>query len=382
MKFQKKKAGTFENRRAEQMKKEHKIAVSGRFLTRRLTGVDRYAIEIMRSLDKIVKPGEFQIVIPTDVELVTRLELKNIEIVHFGKANFFHTNTLFWEQIVFAFYTLKSRRIPLCLCNIAPILRANGFVTVHDIRFSAMPECYVSRREKIVRIWDIINCTFSKLFAKTIFTDSNESKKQLEKYYKIKSERIVITPCSYEHFTREPVNADASAKFGLKTGEYYFAMASVALHKNFKWIVGNAKKFPDKTFAIAGKIDKKEFSYDFELNETENLKFLGYVSDEDAASLMKCSKAFLFPTLYEGFGLPPLEAMSVGAKIIVSDIPVMHEVYGESARYIDPRDYNTDLDELLKMPVAPAEECLNKYSWDKSAEIIYEKIKGIEGENL
>jgi glycosyltransferase involved in cell wall biosynthesis len=362
--------------------KKCKIAVSGRFLTRRLTGVDRYAVEIMRSLDKIVKPGEFQIVIPNDAELVTKLELKNIEIVRFGKANILRTNTLFWEQIIFAFYTLKTQSRPLYLCNIASLFRANGYVTVHDIRFSAMPECYVSRREKFERFWHIMNCTFSKLFAKTIFTVSSDSKMQLEKYYKIKPERIVITPDSYEHFTREPVKSDVSEKFGLKTGEYYFAMASVALHKNFKWIVGNAKKFPDKTFAIAGNIDKNKFSYDFELNETENLKFLGYVSDEDAASLMKYSKAFILPSIYEGFGIPPLEAMSVGAKIIVSDIPVMHEVYGESARYIDPFDCNTDLDELLKTPVAPAEECLNKYSWDKSAQIIYDEISKKEGRNI
>jgi glycosyltransferase involved in cell wall biosynthesis len=360
------------------MKRKRKIAVSGRFLTRKLTGVDRYAIEIIRSLDKIAKPGEFEIVIPKDIDPVTKLNLRNIKIIRFGKANILRTNTLFWEQFVFAFYVLKSQTIPLCLCNIAPLLRANGYVTVHDIRFSVMPECFESRREKLVRIWHVMNCTFSKMFAKIIFTDSLESKKQLIQYYKIKPDKIVVTPCSYEHFTRETVDTDISAKFGLKSGEYYFAMASVAVHKNFKWIAENAKLFPDKVFAIAGNIDKKQFSYGFELTETENLKFLGYVSDDDARTLMKNSKAFLFPTLYEGFGLPPLEALSVGAQIIVSDIPVMREIYGDSARYIDPFDYSTDLDEVLKMPVAPASQCLEKYSWDKSAQIIYDKIKEIE----
>jgi glycosyltransferase involved in cell wall biosynthesis len=359
------------------MKRKRKIAVSGRFLTRKLTGVDRYAIEIIRSLDKIAKPGEFELIIPKDLELVTKPALKNIKIIRFGKANILRTNTLIWEQFAFAFYALKSRSIPLCLCNIAPFLRANGFVTVHDIRFSVMPECYESRREKLVRIWNVMNCTFLKLFAKVIFTVSLESKKQLIQYYKIKPEKIVVTPNSYEHFTRESesFDSDVSAKYGLKTGEYYFAMASVAVHKNFKWIAENAKLFPDKIFAIAGNIDKKQFSYGFELSETENLKFLGYISDDDARTLMKNSKAFLFPTLYEGFGLPPLEALSVGAPIIVSDIPVMREIYGDSARYIDPFDYDIDLEELLKTQVAPAEECLKKYSWDKSAQIIYDKIK-------
>ena len=71
------------------------------------------------------------------------------------------------------------------------------------------------------------------------------------------------------------------------------------------------------------------------------MQLIGYVTDEEAKTLMRDCKVFLFPSIYEGFGIPPLEAMSAGAKrIIVSDIPVMHEIFGESVDYIDKIEKN------------------------------------------
>ena len=106
----------------------------------------------------------------------------------------------------------------------------------------------------------------------------------------------------------------------------------------------------------------------------DNMKLLGYVSDEEAKTMMRDCKAFLFPTFYEGFGIPPLEAMSVGAKnIYVSDTAVMHEIFGDSVHYINPYKYNDIFDD----DAADSEECIRKvllkYSWKKSA-ILLRKI--------
>ncbi len=106
----------------------------------------------------------------------------------------------------------------------------------------------------------------------------------------------------------------------------------------------------------------------------KNGKKLGYVSDEEAKTMMRDCKAFLFPTFYEGFGIPPLEAMSVGAKnIYVSDTAVMHEIFGDSVHYINPYKYNDIFDD----DAADSEECIRKvllkYSWKKSA-ILLRKI--------
>ena len=96
----------------------------------------------------------------------------------------------------------------------------------------------------------------------------------------------------------------------------------------------------------------------------------------------KHCKAFLFPTFYEGFGIPPLEAMSVGAKIVVSDTSCMREIYENAAYYIDPYNPNINLDQLLDLEVIPALEILNKFSWKESAYKLYEILYNFKEEEI
>ena len=87
-------------------------------------------------------------------------------------------------------------------------------------------------------------------------------------------------------------------------------------------------------------------------------------------------KAFLFPTIYEGFGLPPLEALCAGARrIIVSDTDVMHEIFGGGAEYINPSSYEYNL-EGQKEKIS-GERILNRFSWKRSAESLYKVLKEI-----
>ena len=94
---------------------------------------------------------------------------------------------------------------------------------------------------------------------------------------------------------------------------------------------------------------------------------MGYISDEQIKSLMKHCKAFLFPSTFEGFGIPPLEALAVGAPVISSDTASMPEVLGDSVHYIDPYSFDCDLDALLREPAADAEKALERFSWERSA---------------
>ena len=82
---------------------------------------------------------------------------------------------------------------------------------------------------------------------------------------------------------------------------------------------------------------------------------------------MKGCRAFIHPAVYEGFGIPPIEALSCGAELIISNTTCLPEVYGKSAHYIDPYNYDVDLDELLKEPIASASEVLGRYSWVEEA---------------
>lgn len=145
-------------------------------------------------------------------------------------------------------------------------------------------------------------------------------------------------------------------------------MANLLKNKNFPWVLRAAGVKPDAVFAIAGGGSLAAEAERLGLADLPNVLYLGYVSDGAAKALMAHCKAFLFPTLYEGFGIPPLEAAACGApQIIVSDTPCMREVYGPCAAYIDLTANPGDVDDVTPA-TAPTAALLEKYSWDKSAE--------------
>ena len=92
-------------------------------------------------------------------------------------------------------------------------------------------------------------------------------------------------------------------------------------------------------------------------------------------SLYKNCKAFIFPSIHEGFGIPPMEALSQGAKIIVANTTCLPEIYQGCAIYVDPYDTNVDLDKLLKdNEVDDSNKVLARYSWKESALKLYKLI--------
>ena len=133
--------------------------------------------------------------------------------------------------------------------------------------------------------------------------------------------------------------------------------------------IWSSKKNPNEVFAVAGNI--VSYGDDYKDRNLKNVELLGFVSDEEVKALMKNCKAFIFPSKFEGFGIPPLEALSVGAKIIVSNASCLPEIYGNAAVYIDPYDTNVNLNELLSKTTSGEKEVLEKYSFKHSAEKIY-----------
>lgn len=120
------------------------------------------------------------------------------------------------------------------------------------------------------------------------------------------------------------------------------------------------------------------------------VEILGYVEDRKLKDIYKNSTAFVFPTLEEGFGLPPMEAINLGTWALVSDIPVLEEVYGKSVMYFDPYDVNSIAEALRKVSEIPEKEkerlvkdsqqFLKKYSWFKMAKEtlkVYNSVHGI-----
>lgn len=340
-----------------------KVVVNGRFFLHRITGVERYAREILAELDKIVDPGQIEIAVPIDAKGIPKYN--NIEVV---KVGILHNRI--WEHISFPIYIKKRKAISLNLCNVAPLSNP-GIVCIHDMKIKAHPEYFSF---KFILWYKILFFNEIKR-AKKIITVSEFSKREIIKYYHVSPNKIVVIPNSWQHYEKIGFDKKALRKYNLHSGQFYFAMGSMDPNKNFRWIAEMAQKIPTEIFAIAGAINKQVFSEKMGFICPPNVKLLGFISDEEAKTLMKECKAFLFPSFYEGFGIPPLEAISAGCKrIVVSDTDVMHEIFGNSVEYIGNE---------RKIKIISADErktILEKYEWKSSAKLLYKLLE--EEKNL
>lgn len=342
--------------------KYKKIIINGRFLSQNITGVQRYAREIFAELDKLCEGVEIIMAVDKHAENIPHY--KNIKVHKCGVFS----GTL-WGQISLPLFVLKNKGLCVSVANVPPILTPH-VIAVHDVNFKVNRQFF----SKGIALW--YNFAFGAVInrIKDIITISEFSKSEICRVYKKDYKNITITYTGWQHFEKLPYDESALQKYGLEKGKFYFAMSSMSPNKNFRWIAEAARKNPDCIFAVSGQVDKKIFGDGQTFDAPENMKFLGYVSDGEAKTLMRDSRAFLFPTFYEGFGMPPLEALSTGAKAVVSDANCMREIFGNCVYYIDPDNPDVDLEKLLEKEVIPPDGLLRKYSWKKAAEILYNDI--------
>ena len=338
-----------------------KYAINGRFVVRKLTGQERFASELLRELDKICVKDEFVLVVP---EYATTLpDYKNIKIVKYGRVK-----SHFWEQINLYRYCKKHHLVSVNLTSTCPLLDS-GIVCCHDAATYEIRDLLTQNiYGKLSQVWHLWMLNAVRRTNYPIITVSNYSKARLSRYMKVPESRFHVISNAWQHYERVAEDDSIFGKLpkGYNRGEYFLALSSLSPQKNFIWIKEVAKRNPEKRFVIVGKSEGIAKLGISELQEN-NIHFTGYLADAEIKSLMKGCRAFIHPAVYEGFGIPPIEALSCGAELIVSTATCLPEVYGNSAHYIDPYNYDVNLDEILKQPVAPASEVLDRYSWANEA---------------
>lgn len=342
--------------------------VNGKFTAERMQGIVRYARELVKALDEIVERDDYlELVVPPNATDLP--DLKHIRIVRWGKRT-----GIAWEQLDFRRYIRRHRGSrALNLCNTTPLLVQPGVTTIHDIMYKVRPEYYTTLRNRVSRRWHCLQYAYIARHEQAILTDSEFSKGEIERNYKKSIGKISVIPCGWQHVSEFECAEDWRDRYPfLMTGEYYFSMATLAKNKNGRWVMEVARRNPDAVFAIAGKHYETE-----QVDVPANVHLLGFVEDADACALIKNCKAFLYPSLYEGFGLPPLEALALGARVVSSYAASLPEVLGHSVHYADPWDYSLNVEAILDVPVESACEALGKLSWERSAAEASATLRGI-----
>jgi glycosyltransferase involved in cell wall biosynthesis len=261
-------------------------------------------------------------------------------------------------------------------------LTGKMIVTVHDLIPVIKPECFIT---EIVHRFET-GCERLKKLNPVIISDSMATKADVVDYLGIAPERVFVTPLAHNKNLCYPEkNDEILRRFGidcpylLYLGDVYDPRKRIidilAAFENI------SAKYDDLKLVFAGKhnsIFKTITGKLIDSRLTNKVIRTGYVSDEQKRALLSSAMVFLFPSEYEGFGLPVLEAMACGAPVITTDVSSLPEVAGDAAVLISPNDTEQlaheierllDSETMRKKHIQMGFEQSRKFSWDKTAQM-------------
>lgn len=355
--------------------------INGRFLTQAATGVQRYAEELVKALDILIETGaidasDISFTLLTPQRTRKTLALKHIEARHVGRLS-----GHLWEQIDLPRYTRDGFLINLC--NTAPLFKRHQMVTIHDAGIVVMPGAY----SYAFRTWYRLVLSRLGKTAERVITVSDFSKNELIRHFGIPADKILPIHHGRQHIDTVSADDYIIERAELNRRPFLLAVSSLNLRKNFHAVLLALEKLGTVDFdiVIAGGANPKVFGSRY-VNLPKHIRYLGYVTDGELKSLYHHAAAFIYPSLYEGFGLPPLEAMTCGCPVIVSDIPPHREVCGDGAIYCNPNSPDdiarkitivmTDPD-LRRRLVADGKKRAKGFSWQKTADTFYHALDNL-----
>ena len=223
----------------------------------------------------------------------------------------------------------------ISLCGTGPLAHLRHIVTIHDAAPFANPQNFTPAFR---RAYGVLVPMLAKT-ARRILTVSGFSKAEIARYCGVRAEKIEVVGNGADHILRAPADASVLEANGLAGRRYVLAVGSLSVNKNFGLVVEafNRLRRDDLVLAVAGGQNAGVFAR-YPLRETANVVRLGYVSDAALRALYESAVCFVLPSLYEGFGIPPVEAMLCGCPAIVSNAPALVEIGGGGALVCDPHD--------------------------------------------
>ena len=280
---------------------------------------------------------------------------------------------------------------------VPPNIEGKVITTIHDMTYILYPE--IVEEKTMNRIKKGIDYSIKR--ADKIITVSQSSKNDIIKYLNVPENKIevVYNGVEYDRFAktyREEDKVKVSQKYNLPCN-YILYMGTLEPRKNIESIVEAFKLFNEKSdikeknfkLVIAG---KKGWLFEsiFNLVESVNLQddviFTDYIDEADKPIIYQMASLFVFPSLYEGFGIPVLEAMAASVPVITSNVSSLSEVAGDAAILVEPKDINSIADnmnrllndhELRKELINKGHIQAQKFTWEASAEKLYKIYKSM-----
>lgn len=372
------------------------IGIDARFYGPIGKGLGRYTQEVVDNVIKLLlEDSDINFVIFLSAENFSDFNCDGIKVKKVLIKSRWYT---FAEQIEFP-YRLWQEKVSLVHFphfNVPAFITTPFVVTIHDLILTKFPTYRATTlhplfywfKDKAYRI--VISLAVSR--AKKIITVSNFTKNDLIEQFKVKASKIIVT---YEGvanldnsdaslFSMKPDNEKILAHYNIST-PFLLYVGNAYPHKNLEGLINIFGKLkvnhPDLRLVLVGKEDYfynrvQEFASHHNFwqpaNHNSPVTFPGYIPDADLRVIFENARAYVFPSLYEGFGLPPLEAMAHGCPVISSNRASMPEILGDAAVYFNPEDEseavnaisnvlldNNRRQEMINLGYAQAK----KYSW-------------------
>lgn len=351
----------------------------------RRVGSGEYCFELLVNLNKIDKTNSYIIYLPQSPTADLPKESSNW---HYKTIRPRKLWTLFGLSLEFL---LKRSKVDVFFSptHYLPLFcPKNSVISILDLSYIHFPELFKNSDLKQLSIWT----SFSVKKAKKVFTISRASKDDIIKEYGVSQDKVVVTYPGIKEglmIKDKRLNmTDLKKKYGIN-GDYVLFVGTLQPRKNIARLIEAFSKIKNDIHLVI--VGKKGWQYEGILEAPKkfsignNVKFLDSVPDEDLPAFYKNAICFVLPSLYEGFGLPVLEAMKYGCPVVISNASSLPEAGGEAALYVDPLD-TEDIKKKLELMINSEElreklikkgyEQIKKFSWEKTAR---ETLRALEG---
>lgn len=345
------------------------VFINGRFLAQRVTGVQRYGHEMLLATDALVARGAAPPNLRFTVLAPPNADAPPLRAIGFESVGRLTGNP--WEQLELPLYARSGWLIGFSPTG--PLVKKDQIVTMHDAAILAVPHAFSWK----FRTWYRIALPTLLRRTPAVMTISEFARSELVARLGAAPSRVCVTGGGCEHVNRVTPDASVLARHGLTPQRYVLAVSSITPHKNFA-VIGRALRHlehPDFDVVVAGAVNNRVFGAgDGPVPHT--LKHVGYVDDRQLCALYENAGAFVFPSLYEGLGLPPLEAMALGCPVLASTAPAVREICEDAPLYFSPHDARhlaELMERVMKNPVERAElvrrgrSQVAKHGWERAA---------------
>ncbi len=363
-----------------------RIALDCRTVTAPKTGDRTYALTLSRALAAVDPENEYLFYTWEETTLTASTNPR-VESVNLPASPR-------WTWTPFAFpLDLRRRKADIAHVQylVPPLAPCSVITTIHDVAFRRFPKLFPLKHRLLLNA--LIPASIHN--AAMVITGSEATKRDLIELFDAPDDKVVVTPyavdASYQPREREQARRVVRERFGIE-GPYVLSVGVIQPRKNLPRLVRAFSR-------LSGKVPHRLVLVGKEGWASEELKeavgacrpgrepiFTGYVADADLPDLYAGADLFVYPSLYEGFGLPVLEAMACGTAVVTSTTSSLPEVAGDAAALVEPTDVKALAEAMLRLlQDAPAREALaakglaraRTYSWERTAREtiqVYEQV--------